>query len=650
MPLLKPFKGPPPGWEGGATPPAWQPKVATADKVGPEGLGPQERSDAFDEEDDRLNEEYSKSERSRVPTSAAAAASSGWSTFGPPAAGTPQPPPPPGPPPKPVKPQKSVVIVTPKELPPSAVNNREPPAPKVAPPVAPPLPPPPEGAGLDAASWRSDDLATTQAQMQAMLETSSDSEADRLMLARPDHGYDKERSCSLPPPSHEGGPEYDKRIHWCTSDRAGHHDFSSSTPNGERYPFCRGCFLPRATYEAVKGPLRKARPSRSSSRRRAAGIGQRMHRLVALTFAFFLFATPAPVRCEADAFGPTDQFTPYDKEGDGPPKGTHKPRVRDEKRGALAWSNTSQRSDAALKWTLLAHSVSDDTGLQSYLKEVQHFLQLAESRQWPLASYAEIDDALCKYQAVQCYREDRHANAGEQLMNGYAYLFPDRKMPEAWRACKAWSRVTIGEEGQPAPDETLAYMEDWLRSHKESAAQIAGMVIPVQTDAYARESEILNLRREDVVDDGVEVALFFGRAHRGESAKTGRNQGVRLDFPHSMDLVRQRVKLAASATTKLFPISSATYQKWWRLAAQQAGTTAPPHSCRHTGPSRDLATGYRNMLQVQRRGRWAAEKSVRRYAKTHAWIAVTKAQPPHVCSRGGELLGMRSSRPKVPRE
>ena len=399
--------------------------------------------------------------------------------------------------------------------------------------------------------------------------------------------------------------------------------------------------------------MKKARSGRSSSRRHAnnvaAGVGRKMHRLVALTFTLFLVVLPPPVQTTT-IVTKQGEFAPYDKEGDGPPKGSHKPRVRDEKRGALAWSHSDQRSDAALKWTLLAHSVSDDTGLQSYLKEVSQFLDLAQSRQWPLATYAEIDDALCKYQAVQCYREDRHANAGEQLMNGYAYLYPDRKMPEAWRACKAWSRVTIGEEGQPVPDETLAYMEDWLRSRRETAAQIAGMVIPVQTDAYARESEILNLRREDVIDNNEEVALFFGRAHRGESAKTGRNQGVRLDFPHSTDLVRQRVKLAPGATSKLFPISSATYQKWWRLAAQEAGTTAPPHSCRHTGPSRDLATGYRDMLQVQRRGRWAAEKSVRRYAKTHAWIAVTNAQPPHVTSRGSELLSMRFPRPKVPRE
>jgi len=337
-------------------------------------------------------------------------------------------------------------------------------------------------------------------------------------------------------------------------------------------------------------------------------------------------------------------------DGQGPPKGARKPRVRDQKKGPEAWNNSSERDDLTLKWSLLAHSVQDDTSLESYLREVRLFLEEAEKHQWPVASTADIDDALCKHQASQCYRYDRHSTVGEQLMNGYAYLYPDRRLPEAWRSCKAWSRITIGEEGQPVPDETLAFMEDWLRSRKEPAAQIAGKVIPVQTDAYARESEILNLRREDVVDDDTEVALFFGRAHRGESAKTGRNQGVRLDGPHAMTIVRQQVECTAAPLDKLFPISNSTYQKWWRRAAQEAKCVSPPHSCRHTGPSRDLATGYRDVVQVQRRGRWLSEKSVRRYTKTHTWLAVTKNQPPHVRARGAALLNDRESRPSVPRE
>lgn len=235
-------------------------------------------------------------------------------------------------------------------------------------------------------------------------------------------------------------------------------------------------------------------------------------------------------------------------------------------------------------------------------------------------------------------------------MNGIAYLFPERRLPEAWRGCKGWSRVTVGEEGEPSADETLAVMEDFLRSHKDKAAQIAGQVIPVQTDAYAREGDILNLRKEDVIDTDEEVALFFGRAKRGESAKTGRNQGVRLDFPHSMSIVRARVSATTSDTQRLFPISPATYQKWWRVAAQHAGSTKPPHSCRHTGPSRDLATGYRDISQIQRRGRWLAEKSVRRYAKTHTWISVKESQPPHVQARGADLLKLRKDRPEFPRE
>ena len=80
------------------------------------------------------------------------------------------------------------------------------------------------------------------------------------------------------------------------------------------------------------------------------------------------------------------------------------------------------------------------------------------------------------------------------------------------------------------------------------------------------------------------------------------------------------------------------------------GADAPPHSARHTGASVDLARNYRTLDQVKRRGRWSADKSVERYAKTGAWIAAEATQPRWVRERGGALLGQRAARPNQPRE
>eukprot|EP00972_Heterocapsa_arctica_P071514 10565376-Heterocapsa_arctica.AAC.1 len=59
--------------------------------------------------------------------------------------------------------------------------------------------------------------------------------------------------------------------------------------------------------------------------------------------------------------------------------------------------------------------------------------------------------------------------------------------------------------------------------------------------------------------------LKFGASHRGESSKTGRDQGVRVDWPHTRRLLRQRCS-GKKPDQKVFQISAATYRKWWHRA------------------------------------------------------------------------------------
>ena len=74
----------------------------------------------------------------------------------------------------------------------------------------------------------------------------------------------------------------------------------------------------------------------------------------------------------------------------------------------------------------------------------------------------------------------------------------------------------------------------------------------------------------------------------------------------------------------------------------------PPHSARHLGPSRDLATGYRCLDGIMKRCRWQAIKSVHRYAKAHAWLAAQGRQSEEVVAKGRELLKARGERPAIP--
>ena len=91
--------------------------------------------------------------------------------------------------------------------------------------------------------------------------------------------------------------------------------------------------------------------------------------------------------------------------------------------------------------------------------------------------------------------------------------------------------------------------------------------------------------------------LDLGRSSRGERSKPGRDQGVSLDEPYSKDIVRARLK-GLAPNDKLFPITSSQCRQWWGRAADaflgKDRQQCSPHAARHTGASRDLATGCRS--------------------------------------------------------
>ena len=131
--------------------------------------------------------------------------------------------------------------------------------------------------------------------------------------------------------------------------------------------------------------------------------------------------------------------------------------------------------------------------------------------------------------------------------------------------------------------------------------------------------------------------------------KTGRNQGVRLDFPHSRAIVRQLAH-GRDPKEKLFKVTPESFYRWWKWGCAQVGLRRPPHSCRHTGASRDAATGYRSLRQIQRRGRWLVERSVQRYAKSHEWIAALAKCPKDIREEGDQILAARGDRAPKPEE
>ena len=166
-------------------------------------------------------------------------------------------------------------------------------------------------------------------------------------------------------------------------------------------------------------------------------------------------------------------------------------------------------------------------------------------------------------------------------------------------------------------------------------------------DGYCRQQDLIgNLQKRDVVystqGNDVRACCLFGRAGRGESSKTGRNQGVVLDEPHSLQILQKRCE-GLCPKDKVFNISREAARKWWLTAAKAVGgNIGPVHSCRHTGPSYDIVHQYRTLDQVMKRGKWKAISSVHRYAKPHTYTAAAAQQTDAVRERGAKILQARA--------
>ena len=65
---------------------------------------------------------------------------------------------------------------------------------------------------------------------------------------------------------------------------------------------------------------------------------------------------------------------------------------------------------------------------------------------------------------------------------------------------------------------------------------------------------------------------------------------------------------------------------------------------RHVGPSNDRLKGVRNFDEIQKRGRWLALDSVRRYAKEHALAFVRQQTPQQALAKGAKALRMWGER------
>ena len=191
-------------------------------------------------------------------------------------------------------------------------------------------------------------------------------------------------------------------------------------------------------------------------------------------------------------------------------------------------------------------------------------------------------------------------------------------------------------------------MEKYLREKETEHATACADALPVAVDGYLREQGLFQLQCRDVIigQDNDRVVLLLGRSRRGESSKTGRDQGVGLEDQYARKIINRRVA-HLRPHQKVFDIKASHFRALWKEVADAVTgdqkLVGPPHSLRHTGASRDIASGRRSIEDIMIRGRWKVLASVSRYAKVHAWVEAYERQSERIKKEGGAILRLRSS-------
>ena len=305
------------------------------------------------------------------------------------------------------------------------------------------------------------------------------------------------------------------------------------------------------------------------------------------------------------------------------------------RRGARACSRYAEEAALPSGYRLISHAVSDATAA-IYLPHVESFFEWASTSGLALGSAERIDLALAKRLDALCYGERRGLHYGQALVSGLHCFLPELKgeLKRGSRALIAWSRMNVVAEGAPICEETV---------HATAAAMMRqGWVedavrVEAHFDGYLRLQDTRQLRREDMVASGRICAATFGVSRRGESVKTGQNQGVVFNRG-AVSAMLWGIRNFRRPGDLMFQTPDDLLRRRWTRA--QLSLQCPPsvvHDLRHAGPSEDMLRERRGLGEIRRRGRWRSKKSVMRYTKTH-WLVRIRAQTPPGVLRSGEQI------------
>ncbi|CAK0875323.1 unnamed protein product [Prorocentrum cordatum] len=155
---------------------------------------------------------------------------------------------------------------------------------------------------------------------------------------------------------------------------------------------------------------------------------------------------------------------------------------------------------------------------------------------------------------------------------------------------------------------------------------LMGAAVPLQTDAYTRPSEAVELRRGQILPPspaaklGARYGIVIAPSERCGGAKTGGQDDNLLvgdvARPWLTDVLRILRQPKAANSQELFDFTLLEYEREIKKAADRLGYSPlgmRPHVFRHSKASNDKVHNRRTLKEIQKRGRWVSSASVARY-------------------------------------
>ena len=262
------------------------------------------------------------------------------------------------------------------------------------------------------------------------------------------------------------------------------------------------------------------------------------------------------------------------------------------------------------------------------------------------------------------YEMGRPVSDARDMLYGYIFIhsLPKKRdtLPRARRALVGFTRCEPGHVRDPAPLEAVVVVCDWLLNQNTLLHHLAAIALWLSFDMYLRPSEALDATREAVVppsgrryarwgftiavsaDDHDPDAPLPRPAKNGEFDHTvfaGVVPGAARD--RTARVLASAYRLCEPGRSLLEPLTLAMYERLLAFAMTELNLRAlkfTPHSARHGGPSTDAYFDRMDLNAIQRRGRWAQLRSVRRYKKKGTLQRQINRMPSHLVRRGQHLF------------